>query len=381
MGKPAARVGDMHMCPMVTPGTPPIPHVGGPITTPGAPTVLIGGMPAATLGSMCTCVGPPDSIVIGSTGVLLCGKPAARMGDMTAHGGTIVVGCPTVLIGEISPSGGMAPQVLSNIKMLNGPASKTAQQKVALEKAAEEGAAFCEECEIIEQENPESEEEKEITKEDEKVVASLVSGIPPELIEESGTMDAVSMVPLANSANQEYDPIELITASEAEETVRGTNKTEFFDSVEGANDTIKEKLWNDFINEDWASMENTINSNTFIDEDGSEQLINYGWPPNEGFTSKEEIILSKETEINRLDGPNPKKDRGTFASPMNTSFGDRALKEKDKSRPSYDYKLLDDVSVTAGPAIPWFNQKGMGTQYKFKEEFLELLKSEQINLI
>ncbi len=99
MGQPAARAGDMHTCPMATPGVPPVPHVGGPIMPPGMPTVLIGGMPAATLGSMCTCVGPPDSIIKGSATVLIGGKPAARMGDSTAHGGTIVIGFPTVLIG------------------------------------------------------------------------------------------------------------------------------------------------------------------------------------------------------------------------------------------------------------------------------------------
>jgi uncharacterized Zn-binding protein involved in type VI secretion len=103
MGKPAARIGDMHVCPMVTPGLPPIPHVGGPITGPGCPTVLIGGMPAAVMGDMCTCVGPPDTIILGSVGVMIGGKPAARMGDQCVHGGTIVLGCMTVLIGEISP--------------------------------------------------------------------------------------------------------------------------------------------------------------------------------------------------------------------------------------------------------------------------------------
>ncbi len=89
----------MHTCPMVTPGVPPIPHVGGPIVGPGVPTVLIGGMPAAVLGDMVTCVGPPDTIAKGSATVLIGGKPAARMGDNTAHGGSIVLGCPTVLIG------------------------------------------------------------------------------------------------------------------------------------------------------------------------------------------------------------------------------------------------------------------------------------------
>lgn len=99
MGKPAARITDMHVCPMLTPGLPPIPHVGGPIIGPGVPTVLIGGMPAAVMGDSCTCVGPPDSIVLGSFTVLISGKPAARMGDSTAHGGSIVLGLPTVLIG------------------------------------------------------------------------------------------------------------------------------------------------------------------------------------------------------------------------------------------------------------------------------------------
>jgi uncharacterized Zn-binding protein involved in type VI secretion len=96
---PAARVTDMHVCPEVTPGLPPIPHVGGPIMPPGTPTVLIGGLPAAVVGGMCTCVGPPDTIVKGSAKVLIGGMPAARIGDATAHGGTIVLGYPTVIIG------------------------------------------------------------------------------------------------------------------------------------------------------------------------------------------------------------------------------------------------------------------------------------------
>jgi uncharacterized Zn-binding protein involved in type VI secretion len=98
MGMPAARVGDMHVCPMLTPGVPPIPHVGGPILPPGALTVLIGGMPAARVGDMAVCVGPPDVIALGSFTVLIGGMPAARLGDMCAHGGAIILGCPTVLI-------------------------------------------------------------------------------------------------------------------------------------------------------------------------------------------------------------------------------------------------------------------------------------------
>ncbi len=93
---PAARTGDMHVCPMLT-GT--VPHVGGPALPPGEPTVLIGSMPALRVGDMLTCTGPPDTVVMGSSTVLIGGKPAARLGDSTAHGGTIVLGCFTVLIG------------------------------------------------------------------------------------------------------------------------------------------------------------------------------------------------------------------------------------------------------------------------------------------
>ncbi len=95
MPMPAARVGDMHVCPMVTVL---VPHVGGPILPPGGIPVLIGGLPAARMGDMAVCVGPPDVIVLGSFTVLIKGQPAARIGDMTAHGGAIIMGFPTVLI-------------------------------------------------------------------------------------------------------------------------------------------------------------------------------------------------------------------------------------------------------------------------------------------
>ena len=96
MGKPAARVTDMHTCAMVTAL---VPHVGGPILPPGCLTVEISGMPAARMGDMAACTGPPDTIALGSLTVLIGGQPAARMGDLTAHGGTIILGNPTVLIG------------------------------------------------------------------------------------------------------------------------------------------------------------------------------------------------------------------------------------------------------------------------------------------
>ena len=96
MGQPAARVSDLHVCPMVT-GV--VPHVGGPILPPGCPTVLIQSLPAARSTDQATCVGPPDMIAIGSTTVMIGSMPAARMGDSCEHGGLIALGCFTVLIG------------------------------------------------------------------------------------------------------------------------------------------------------------------------------------------------------------------------------------------------------------------------------------------
>ena len=97
---PAARLTDMHTCPM---WTGPVPHVGGPIVAPGAPTVLVGNLPAARISDMVTCVGPPDTIVSGVPNILIMGLPAARITDLTAHGGVIVAGFPKVLYGGAAP--------------------------------------------------------------------------------------------------------------------------------------------------------------------------------------------------------------------------------------------------------------------------------------
>ena len=104
---PAARITDMHTCPMVT-GV--VPHVGGPVLPAGCPTVLIGNLPAARVGDMALCVGPPDVIAKGSATVMIGNMPAARIGDLTAHGGVIVVGFPTVMIGEMGMGGSVSAQ-------------------------------------------------------------------------------------------------------------------------------------------------------------------------------------------------------------------------------------------------------------------------------
>ncbi len=92
----AARITDMHTCPMTT-GT--VPHVGGPLLPGSNSTVLIGGLPASVVGDSCVCTGPPDSLAAGSSSVFIAGSPAVRMGDSTAHGGVVTGGCPQVMIG------------------------------------------------------------------------------------------------------------------------------------------------------------------------------------------------------------------------------------------------------------------------------------------
>lgn len=90
----AARLGDKHTCPVAEPK----PHVGGFIVK-GATKVMIEGKPAARLGDSAECKGPLDSISSGSATVMIEGMPAARVGDKTIHGGLVVLGSDTVLIG------------------------------------------------------------------------------------------------------------------------------------------------------------------------------------------------------------------------------------------------------------------------------------------
>lgn len=92
----AARLNDLHTCPLANG---PTPHIGGPIMAPCAQTVLIGNLPAARVGDNCICTGHIDKIIQGSATVLIEGLPAARQGDMTAQGGVIVSGAQTVQIG------------------------------------------------------------------------------------------------------------------------------------------------------------------------------------------------------------------------------------------------------------------------------------------
>ncbi len=147
---PAARISDMHICPMVTPGTPPVPHVGGPISQ-GFPQVMIGFMPAARVGDTAICVGPPDAIALGSPTVFIGNMMAARLGDMTIHGGSVAMGCPTVIIGEVGSGSGASPSLGGALGAALGKAGATpdpadSPQATALKTAAAEGTPLVEKC-------------------------------------------------------------------------------------------------------------------------------------------------------------------------------------------------------------------------------------------
>lgn len=142
MGKPAARSTDMHACPMVT-GL--VPHVGGPVTL-GSPNVITVGMPQARVSDMLVCVGQPDVIAMGSSGVFVNNLPAARLGDQTAHGGTIVLGAPTVLIGETGAGGGGGGAGAHPAGAVHVAFTNVKAQVATLKAAAKSGTPFCQAC-------------------------------------------------------------------------------------------------------------------------------------------------------------------------------------------------------------------------------------------
>jgi len=145
MGQPAARLTDPHVCPMVT-GL--VPHVGGPILPPCASTVLTGKLPQARIGDPALCVGPTDVIVKGAFTVLVQGSPAARMGDNTAHGGVIVMGLPTVLIGDAGSAsvGTTGMGKVATILAVEGAGVAPAEMMAVKIAAAKQHLPFCEVC-------------------------------------------------------------------------------------------------------------------------------------------------------------------------------------------------------------------------------------------
>jgi len=142
----AARLTDMHICPLADP----IPHVGGPIIGPGCTTVLIENQPAARISDLAVCIPAIDVIAMGSPTVIIGGMPSARLGDPTIHGGVIVTGAATVVVGIpwqapalMAAARDAAPFCqLDNLPMPPVPAAAPPQAE-ALQQAAEDGAPLC----------------------------------------------------------------------------------------------------------------------------------------------------------------------------------------------------------------------------------------------
>lgn len=144
---PVARICDLHVCPMQTPAIVPIPHVGGMIVTPGVPTVMAGGIPIVAVGDSAICVvgGIPNPFIVGSFTVLAMGRPIVRISDALAHGGNVVLGFPTVMVGDSGGGGSPQAATMSAAKAggsaftrteCNPAAAAAAAQKVAPPPAA-----------------------------------------------------------------------------------------------------------------------------------------------------------------------------------------------------------------------------------------------------
>ena len=140
MFAPIARLTDMHLCPMATPAVVPIPHVGGPVVGPGAPTVMAGGMPVSVVGDMAICVGPPDVLTTGSPTVMAMGRPVVRVGDPTAHLGAVIVGLPSVMVGDSGGAGSSQAATMSAAKA-GGSAFTRAESNAPASQSAAAGAA------------------------------------------------------------------------------------------------------------------------------------------------------------------------------------------------------------------------------------------------
>jgi uncharacterized Zn-binding protein involved in type VI secretion len=136
MFSPVARVNDLHVCPMQTPAVVPIPHVGGPVMGPGALTVWAGGMPVSVMGDIAICVGPPDVLCMGSGTVMAEGRPVVRISDMSAHMGNVVIGWPSVMVGDSGGAGSMQAGTFSAAK-----AGGSAFTRVECDQKAAQAAA------------------------------------------------------------------------------------------------------------------------------------------------------------------------------------------------------------------------------------------------
>ena len=161
------------------------------------------------------------------------------------------------------------------------------------------------------------------------------------------------------------DPEEVLKWGGVIELVRGVSKTDFMSSVTefASNTALAEQAWTHFKNENWNLLEDLFKNNN----------LNGGWPPNRGFISTEIVELPVNMEFDRYGGYISNgvfKDNGSFVAPINLPFPERALPASALDKPYNKYKVIKPIpGVTKGPAIPWFNQTGLGLQYEFPQNY------------
>ncbi|WP_349677397.1 TNT domain-containing protein [Agaribacterium haliotis] len=123
------------------------------------------------------------------------------------------------------------------------------------------------------------------------------------------------------------------------------------------------QMWKD---QDWPALEKLLGPSS--------------WPPNRGFVYIKKETLQPGQRIDRFgefeDSKGSLQDFGGFVSPEGNSFSSRALPADTKHKPYNSYELLSPIEVDAGPAIPWFDEPGMGTQYELPKN-INTLKSEK----
>lgn len=166
-------------------------------------------------------------------------------------------------------------------------------------------------------------------------------------------------VPPVNSSFQ-------VSVSTDDSLVRGLSYADFsaltpLDSIQA---TFLPELWRCWKSEEWSSLEGIINKHQ----------LNGGYPPAAGFVSISVVSLKKGTKLDRYGSL-----YGSFVAPQGASFGSRALPAKSKNSMYYRFRVIKEIpNVSAGKAIPWFGEAGMGIQYKFQSSVKTLISDKYL---
>lgn len=156
------------------------------------------------------------------------------------------------------------------------------------------------------------------------------------------------------------------SVSPGDSLVRGLTYADFvaLTPLDSTQVTFLPQLWKLWKLEQWSALEGVVNQNK----------LNGGYPPAAGFVSVSIISLKKGTKLDRYGSL-----YGSFVARQGTSFGARALPAKSKNSIYYRFKVIKEIpNVSAGKAIPWFGEPGMGMQYKFQNSIQTLIASKYL---